>query len=165
MFTAWKVEKLVSCGNYTYAVVKNHPKATKHGYVYHHRIVIENHIGRQLEDHEVIHHLNGDRKDNRVDNLILMTNSEHTTIHNLMKGSLVCELRCPTCGKVFVRERRQTYLAKGGTRAFCSRQCNGRFPKPSPDNPVPTEIVNVISVYRRASTLGSRSPADTALFS
>lgn len=50
----WKVEKNVSKGDYDYAVVKNHPAATKHGYVLYHRIVVENHLGRLLNSNEVV---------------------------------------------------------------------------------------------------------------
>jgi len=58
----WKIEKIVSKGDYNYAVVKNHPNATKYGYVLHHRIVMENHLGRLLNSNEVVHHINGQKK-------------------------------------------------------------------------------------------------------
>jgi hypothetical protein len=37
----WKIQKLVSKGDYTYAKVPEHPSATKNGYVLEHRIVVE----------------------------------------------------------------------------------------------------------------------------
>lgn len=49
----WKIQKIVSKGDYNYAITKEHPKATKNGYVLEHRIVMENHLGRLLNSDHV----------------------------------------------------------------------------------------------------------------
>lgn len=59
----------------------SHPKATKDGYVMEHILVMEQKIGRYLRNGEVVHHINKNRCDNRVENLIVMTKSEHTSMH------------------------------------------------------------------------------------
>ncbi|NBS67400.1 hypothetical protein EBT31_00605 [bacterium] len=42
-----------------------------------HRYVMEQHLGRKLEPWEHVHHINGDHADNSVENLQVLTNSEH----------------------------------------------------------------------------------------
>jgi hypothetical protein len=61
--------------------IPDHPSASKGGYVREHRVVAEKMIGRQLRRGEIVHHKNGDRSDNRVENLEVMTMSEHLRLH------------------------------------------------------------------------------------
>lgn len=42
-----------------------------------HRRIMENHLGRKLTSNEVVHHINGDKLDNRLENLVVVTRSEH----------------------------------------------------------------------------------------
>ena len=46
-----------------------------------HRKIVEDFIGRKLNNKEVIHHINGNVTDNRLINLKIMTNSEHRKLH------------------------------------------------------------------------------------
>jgi hypothetical protein len=123
----WKIQKIISKGDYNYAVVKEHPSCNKSGYVLEHRIVMENYLGRLLNSSEVVHHINGDKKDNNISNLEVMKRTEHSRMHMLQTGRVVLELQCPECNTVFERNRNNTHVVKNGTVSFCSRSCSGRF--------------------------------------
>lgn len=125
----WKVEKIVKKGEYEYAVVKGHPNATKYGYVLHHRIVMENLLGRLLSPSEVVHHKNGTKKDNRPENLEVLISTEHNRQHTSERGKKMVRLRCPSCKMEFVREKRGMHLQRPSKYEVtcCSRKCNGTF--------------------------------------
>ena len=59
----------------------NHPMANGWGYVYRYRIIMERKLKRFLKPSELIHHLNGNRTDDRIENLLVTTASDHQKMH------------------------------------------------------------------------------------
>lgn len=66
-----------------YIMVKypSHPNANKQGYIFEHRLVMSRHLNRPLRKDEYIHHVNGNKQDNRISNLIIVSASDHNKLH------------------------------------------------------------------------------------
>lgn len=67
----WKGGVNKHASGYLKELAKGHPRADKYGYVMQHRLVMERYLGRYLKADEHVHHKNGIRDDNRIENLEL----------------------------------------------------------------------------------------------
>ena len=63
-----------------------------------HRVIMENFLKRKLLQGEQIHHINGIKTDNRIENLIVMSIHEHSSLHGkeYWKDK---QIFCSVCGK------------------------------------------------------------------
>lgn len=76
----------VDNNGYVWASDPSHPKA-HNGYVYEHRLVVERALGRALPPGAVVHHVNGDKADNRPANLVVCeSESYHRTLHRRQRA-------------------------------------------------------------------------------
>jgi hypothetical protein len=64
----WKGGRINMRG-YIMLKMPKHPNADRRGYVYEHRFVMAEKIGRPLGNDEIVHHVNGVTTDNRIANL------------------------------------------------------------------------------------------------
>jgi hypothetical protein len=67
-------------------VGKSHPMSDPHGWCYLHRLVAAVAAGRMLGSHEIVHHRDGNKADNRIENLEVTTRAAHNKHHNQERG-------------------------------------------------------------------------------
>lgn len=84
----------ISSGGYRLIFKPDHPNASKVGYVMEHRLIIEAHLHRLLTKGEDVHHKNGNKLDNRLKNLQLLTKAAHSRLTNLKD---LDDLKCSVC--------------------------------------------------------------------
>ena len=71
----------------------NYPKYKIHGRTYDkHRVNMERHIGRKLTRYEVVHHVNGDILDHRIENLEILPLAVHSRLHQSGSGNSSAKL-------------------------------------------------------------------------
>ena len=81
----WK-GKVKHTSGYIKIQFPQHPYADSQGYVFEHRLVMEKHLGRYLKPEEIIHHIDFNKANNKINNLYLFpSNSAHRKYHEQLK--------------------------------------------------------------------------------
>jgi hypothetical protein len=75
-------KKVKNKAGYIMVWMPNHPGSNSAGYIFEHRLVMEQSLGRLLLSTEFVHHKNGIKDDNRIENLELTTNGAHSKEHS-----------------------------------------------------------------------------------
>jgi hypothetical protein len=86
----WKGGRRINSKGYVWIKVpKGTPGAYKIksliDYMPEHRYVMSKHLNRPLNRNEVVHHIDEDRINNKLSNLLLLSISEHIKLHSIMK--------------------------------------------------------------------------------
>ena len=77
----WSGGRKNHSGGYVLVYSPDHPCRDSNGFVLEHRLVMEKHIGRVLDSDEIVHHKNGVKNDNRIENLELTNRADHIEMH------------------------------------------------------------------------------------
>lgn len=101
----WKGGTRKTRNGYRQVLMPEHPRADSAGYVMEHIVVWEEATGVAVPKNCCVHHLNGDKKDNRIENLCLMQFAAHTVHHH--KGR-----KCTESTKKKISKRRLEKNAK-----------------------------------------------------
>lgn len=133
----------------TYKMIKVEGKSKRE-----HREIMEKYLGRKLTFNETIHHRNGNKRDNSIKNLELISRSNHSKRYNPKAERI--ELKCP-CGKIRLLNKK-FYIwrkNKGQKGFYCSRKCVYKNMKKKIggkeiDKLILSEINNGLSGYRIA---------------
>ena len=93
---AWIGGRVYNGDGYIWVHTPGHPNPSSKNYVFEHRLIMEKHLGRYLRSEESIHHINGIKDDNRIENLMIFSNdSEHAKfekrgkIEHILKASRI----------------------------------------------------------------------------
>ena len=82
----WTEKKMISTtGHVKLRVGIRHPLADSNGYAYEHTVVWVAAGNSRPTPNTLLHHINGIKTDNRVENLEMLTRKEHNKIHNKEK--------------------------------------------------------------------------------
>lgn len=84
------------------------------------RYLMSVHLGRMLEKHEVVDHINNDKMDDRIENYQILTMAENT--RKSAKGITYRSFTCPVCSIEFSIEARQSHREN----PTCSRSCGSK---------------------------------------
>lgn len=84
-------------------------------------------LGRILTPDEEVDHIDGDRLNDSIENLQVLTKDAHRkkTLENIHHE--VVDAMCPMCKSIFTRNKNKMKLSYGARLMFCSRSCSGRY--------------------------------------
>jgi len=119
------------------------------GWVYEHRKVASDAIGRELDRYEEVHHLDGDKSNNRANNLLVLSRGQHAKLHHWLRNgapgierfgvdrvnsgkakAVTSVARCEVCGNCLQAKQKRA----------CSRECVNVLRRKAKDRPSKAEL-------------------------
>lgn len=82
LYQKYKRNKTIDKDGYILIYCPDHPFANYYGYIREHRLIYELHYSCILLPYTIIHHIDHDRLNNEIENLMPLYNGQHTALHN-----------------------------------------------------------------------------------
>lgn len=79
----WKGGRYITKEGYVVIYSLGHPHPKSENYVYEHRLVMEEHLGRFLLQSDIVHHIDGNRSNNVIANLMLFKSHRDHKLHHI----------------------------------------------------------------------------------
>jgi hypothetical protein len=81
----WKGGEFIAATGYVWVYAPGISITSKKKHMLKHRLVMSQHLKRPLLNSEIVHHKNGLKHDNRIENLEVLSRAQHNAIHNSLK--------------------------------------------------------------------------------
>lgn len=123
---AYKGGRSKTSNGYILCMAKDHPRASKNGYVREHILVAEKAIGRYLPVGAEVHHVNEVKDDNRTTNLVIC---ENTTYHQLLHARMDAYRATgdPDAKKCWVCQQYDLSITRRSGRKWHHSDCYARY--------------------------------------
>ena len=107
-------------------------------YCYEHHLIYWKYTGVVPKEDECIHHVNENKRDNKIENLELLKIKDHVIYHTVTNGKNILICKCPGCGSIFKKDKNKV---KKNSIICCSRECIGLYTAKVRRNPKVKDIL------------------------
>jgi hypothetical protein len=134
--SSWRNDNRITSNEYLKIYKPNHPLSDRDGRILEHRYLAEKYLAKEsdliyingakvLNPNLDVHHIDKNKRNNSISNLLIVTRSEHAKIHQGEKHKLNSVKKiCKFCGKEY-----EVIKSRDKSSKFCSKECMDNYKK------------------------------------